>query len=275
MLFKKGSADAGAKSPASKTGGGEKTSSIPLPAAIGLLAVALVLLFFTVLRPMLFSEAPPPSSPAPEAGVEGLPGAPGVPPPPVSPGGNVGGPGAADSAAGQPAPAPPPPAPAAPATGPAAPAAGGGASAPAPAAPGDVSLTPETGEILVKGTVTQVDAPKLKLRMSVTSVQLGGQPERALCAPCQGGGAGGQHGHREGRPAGEADRHQARCGGVGHRPEPGRRSAAGGEGRGRAVAAIAAESSPGADAPRRRSGPPRFFQGCCGEAGIRFRYCEA
>jgi hypothetical protein len=183
MLFKKGSADAGAKSPASKTGGGEKTSSIPLPAAIGLLAVALVLLFFTVLRPMLFSEAPPPSSPAPEAGVEGVPGAPGVPPPPVSPGGNVGGPGAADSAAGQPAPAPPPPAPAAPAPGPAAPAGGGGATSPAPAVPGDVSLSPETGEILVKGTVTQVDGPKLKLRMSVTSVQLGGQPERALGAP--------------------------------------------------------------------------------------------
>ncbi|BCW97253.1 MAG: hypothetical protein KatS3mg024_0080 [Armatimonadota bacterium] len=44
-------------------------------------------------------------------------------------------------------------------------------------------MTPETGEILVKGTVTVVDAAKLKLRMSVTAVQLGGQPERALGSP--------------------------------------------------------------------------------------------
>ncbi|MEJ5299285.1 MAG: hypothetical protein WHZ52_14740 [Armatimonadota bacterium] len=174
MLFKKGNADSGTKS----AGAGGEKSSIPLPAAIGLLVVALVLLFFLVLRPMLFSEAPPPPSSAPVEGVPG--GAPGgseVPPPPAAPGGTVGGPGAADSAAGQP--------PAAPGS-PAAPAPEPGASAPAPAAPsapGDVSLTPETGEILVKGTVTMVDAPKLKLRMSVTAVQLGGQAERALGSP--------------------------------------------------------------------------------------------
>lgn len=174
MLFKKGNADSGTKS----AGAGGEKSSIPLPAAIGLLVVALVLLFFLVLRPMLFSEAPPPPQSGPVEGMPGgAPGGPEVPPPPAAPGGTVGGPGAADSAAGQP--------PAAPGS-PAAPAPAPGASAPAPAAPsapGDVSLTPETGEILVKGTVTMVDAPKLKLRMSVTAVQLGGQPERALGSP--------------------------------------------------------------------------------------------
>ncbi len=165
MLFKKSESD--------KSAGDGAKSAIPLPAAVGLLLVALVLLFFTVLRPRLFSEAPPP----PAQQMEGMPAAPPLegpegPPPPAAPGGMPGGPGAADMAGSPPAPAPGSAAPA-PSSAPAAP----------PPAPGDVSLTPETGEILVKGTATVVDASRLKLRMNVTAVQLGGQPERALSAP--------------------------------------------------------------------------------------------
>ncbi len=80
MLFKKSESD--------KSAGDGAKSAIPLPAAVGLLLVALVLLFFTVLRPRLFSEAPPP----PAQQMEGMPAAPPLegpegPPPPAAPGG--------------------------------------------------------------------------------------------------------------------------------------------------------------------------------------------
>ena len=165
-----------------------KKSPIPLPAAIGLLVIAVLALFFFVVKPMLFPAAddtatPPPAGAPAMPGTPGAPGMPGTPAPPapgaVAPG--APGPGAKHAQPGM-APKGPGLAP----SGPMAPKPPRHAGTPAGKPGGPMShapaamMAPGAGEIAVSGTVQKVLPGAKAVVVRTTRIRLPGKGEITL-----------------------------------------------------------------------------------------------
>lgn len=170
--------------------------SIPPAAAVGLLAVALVALFFTVIKPTFFSGevTPPTPSPGvntPSASQMPLPGQPGGPPLPVGappPGANTQ-PSAQPNAAAPPPPMAPPSADVPKTTSPSRPPQSVNDGKGVPSTTMGVSRSPVSGgklkplpnEIVVSGNITSVKAGQYK--MKVARVELPGKPPIVISPP--------------------------------------------------------------------------------------------